>query len=412
MKIYDQLKELSCEVKLVLFVQWLTAVGYFSVIPFLVVYLVNTLALSTQFATFQLSLFLAGQYGATFIGGLLTDKKSAQFTMKFGLALQISCYLLFMHIGSDTLLICILSTLIGISKGLFTPAAKALVAKVSDGDNGVLLFSFRSTINNIGVAVGSTIGGLLIGIGSGNFFLSAALSQAFAFVVLLKVEKPLELHLSTNSIKNLNVSVKSSLICIFKTPAIWVLSLLYALFSFLYMQLESSFPLFASNYWGTSAVTFLFITNAIVVILLQVYLNVWMNERFSHWMTMAIGFTSLTICFIGLGLNTELWMFIVFVSIYTVGEITIDPTIDSVVALQVRDEFLGTAYGVLGIAGLLGGVTGNIASGHFLSSMTGAPETLWSICTLVALLSVFFSIIIWSLKNKRKYFLLEIVNKR
>ena len=116
--------------------------------------------------------------------------------------------------------------------------------------------------------------------------------------------------------------------------------------------------------------------NAAVVILLQVILNVWMNKWLSHWLTIAVGFAS------------ELWMFIILIGFYTVGEITIDPTIDALVSKSVQEQYLGITYGLLGIAGLLGGVSGNSLAGQFLNVTTGNPQILWNVCVSIGSISI------------------------
>lgn len=405
MSIIKEIKGFSAETKVVLFVQWLTSIGYFSVIPFLVVYLVNHQYFSSEFATFQLSLFLIGQYGATFLGGVMTDKLSAQFTMKCGLGLQIACYLLFLLAGNISWFICVLSACIGVSKGLFTPAAKAFVAKLAAGGNKVLLFSFRSTVNNVGVAVGSAIGGLFLGVGSDNFFLAAASSQLLAFLLLLKINPTKQNNLSDTEANIQTVKIKDALTHVFRKPVFWFLSALYALFSLLYMQLESAFPLFASAEWGDLAVSVLFITNAVVVIVLQVFLNVWMNKRLSHWLTMAVGFFAFTMCFLGIQYVTDLWVFVLLIALYTIGEITIDPTIDAVASESVSDRYLGISYSILGIAGLFGGVAGNSIAGHFLNAVTGSPQTLWVVCVATAITSILVIMaFLFFMKRKRHLF--------
>lgn len=394
MSVLHAIRQFSPSTRKVLFIQWLTSIGYFSVIPFLVVYLVRHQHFSAEFATLQLSLFLTGKYGATFLGGIMTDRISPHFTMKCGLLLQITSYLIFLVANPVHWIICCLSINIGISKGLFTPAAKTLVAKVSSGSNKVLLFSFRSTVNNIGVSIGSSIGGFFMDADSASFFLTAAASQLIAFGLLLTLDTPAPVTAQLSSVGNSSLaSAKQVFVYIRKNPAFLVTCVLYATFNFIYIQLESTFPLFASRHWGPLAVSALFITNAVVVILLQVIVNVCLNKWLSHWLTMAAGFLAFTLCFSGMGIATELWIFVILIACYTLGEITIDPTIDAVTSENLPDELLGTAYGVLGIAGLIGGVVGNSAGGHFLGANVASPQGLWTLCWIIAVVSLVMALL-------------------
>ncbi|WP_296231949.1 hypothetical protein [Pseudomonas sp. UBA4617] len=74
-------------------------------------------------------------------------------TMKVGLVLQIATYALFATGVSAAPALCALSLALGVSKAFFTPAAKAALVALTPGDSHYLLFSFRSTVNNLGVAV-------------------------------------------------------------------------------------------------------------------------------------------------------------------------------------------------------------------------------------------------------------------
>jgi hypothetical protein len=103
-----------------------------------------------------------------------------------------------------------------------------LIAKISKGDNSVLLFSFRSTVNNIGVAVGSAIGGLFLGVGSEKFFLAAAISQLFALVLLYKTDLSEQLQIDSNVERHKTVTIKFALKYVSKKPVFWFVSILYA----------------------------------------------------------------------------------------------------------------------------------------------------------------------------------------
>ncbi|CDH01565.1 MFS transporter [Xenorhabdus bovienii] len=391
MTIWVDIKEFPLSTKKVLFVQWLTTMGSFAVIPFLVIFLVQHKHLSIEFSTFQLSLFLAGQYGATFIGGVMSDKLSSNMTMKCGLSVQIFCYLIFLFNISTPWIICVLSIGIGIGRGLFTPAAKTLVTLLSKESNKVLLFSFRSTINNIGVALGSAIGGFFMNIDSALFFGIASASQLIALLILYFLPNPHKIHtvLNVPSLRKNNNGAIGYLIT--NIPFIMV-CLFYILFNFIYTQLQSTFPLFASYHWGALSVSALFIMNAVIVILFQVLINVWLNKWFSPWLSMCFGFLAFFVTFLAIGITKELGFFIILIAFFTFGEITIEPTIDAVTSSNISTKWLGSAFGVLGITGLIGSVTGNSIAGHFLRIDINNPQNLWMICMIISLIGVFFAL--------------------
>lgn len=403
-----KIKSFPKSVKTVLLIQWLTSVGYFSVIPFLVVYVSQKLNYSAEFATLQITLFLAGQYCSTFVGGILSDRISPVFTMKAGLGLQILTYISFCFIPHKDWVVCILSSLIGVSKGLYTPAAKSLIVIVSEHVNRVLLFSVRSTVNNIGVALGSAIGGVFISVNSNFFFLAAALSQIFALVLLStgRYSSSTEV-MPKNSIR---VFLSSNISLIKRIPFL-VLFLLYLAFSFLYIQLESSLPLYSASKWGGSSVSAIFITNAVVVVLFQILINVWLSKFISSWLTLAVGFVVFLLFFSSAGLSHQLWFFCLLMILFTIGEVIIDPTIDAITSESVEQSFLGFAYGVLGVAGLVGSVLGNTVAGKFLGALN-APQIFWIICTALASASVILSLVFVLFRKRMILSEVELLNEK
>ncbi|PVZ11394.1 MULTISPECIES: MFS transporter [unclassified Pseudomonas] len=364
----------------VVLVQFLTALGYFSVIPFFVVYMVKGLGQSPAFAAGQLTLFLSGQYAASFAGAYVSHRATPLFTMKIGLVLQIATYVLFATGVSSPPALCALSLALGVSKAFFTPAAKAALVALTPATNHYLLFSFRSTVNNLGVALGSSLGAALIDQTAFAFFLFAACIQAVALGVLHAVRAP---SATPERPARPKPDFGRAVRAVMAMPLAVVLMAVTLCYQFHYIQLEYAFPLIADSAWGTDAVAHVFWVNAAAVMALQIPLNTWLSQRLPVYLTLALGFTLMCLAFGLLAESSVEPVFLAGVLLFTLGEITIDPAIDALLSKGLPVDLLPVGFGVLGLMGLLGAVAGNAVASRFAG--LGDFTLFWYInCALAA----------------------------
>ncbi|CAM4000478.1 hypothetical protein [Xenorhabdus thuongxuanensis] len=99
----------------------------------------------------------------------------------------------------------------------------------------------------------------------------------------------------------------------------------------------------------------------------------------------------------------ELELFIILIAFFTFGEITIEPTIDAVTSNNISTKWLGSAFGVLGITGLIGSVTGNSIAGYFLRIDINNPQNLWMICMIISLIGIFLSLFSFLKRKNTNY---------
>ncbi|CDG20419.1 Putative transport system membrane protein (fragment) [Xenorhabdus poinarii G6] len=137
------------------------------------------------------------------------------------------------------------------------------------------------------------------------------------------------------------------------------------------------------------SVSALFIINAVIVILLQVLVYAWLNKWFSPWLSMCFGSFAFSVTFLFIGITTELEIFIILIAFFTLSEMAIEPTIDAVTSSNISTKWLGSAFGVLGITGLIGSVTGNSIAGYFLRIDVNNPQNIWMICIIMSLIGIF-----------------------
>lgn len=374
----SKILSLSIEVKKLLICQWLISIGYFIVIPYLVIY-IHKLGYSISFASSQLSILFVGQYVASLIGGKLTDKIGADTTTKIGLTLQIISCLSFLLPLDGKLHFCFSSLLLGMSKGLFTPASKALLSQIDDKADKILLYSMRYTINNIGVVIGSWIGGYYLYSGSALFFLNAGIIQFIALLGLFFLKNH---HVDAEFPSGNKTNERFKIQGIIKNKTLILIAILGFCYNFIYIQLESAFPIVVFKQWGEPMVASIFMINSIVVILFQIPINNRLIEIQNKWNGIIIGFVFFLLSMLCVSLFEGIGTIIICIVFFSIGEIIIEPTLDALTSERSNKQNLGIIFGILGAVGLLGGIMGNTLAGYILGE--NSPAVLWTVCAAIS----------------------------
>ncbi len=362
--------------------QWFTSIGYFTIIPYFAYFLTEHLHFSVAFVGVQMTLLLAGQYSTTLLGGTLSDRRSPASIMLAGLLIQIVCYFLLACGPDQKWQISGIALAIGIGKSLYTPAAKKLALAHAAGVDSVLLFSLRSTINNVGVALGSLIGALSINAIPWLFFASAGLIQCLALLCLLSfVRHP---SAATAQRRATAPGIVDSFRTLLRFKGFMVLAFLYCGFHMLYIQLEFTFPLEAAQRFSAAGISSIFLTNSLVVIFLQIPVNVIFARHFASNTLLLIGYALMSVGFLILLPHAGMPVFALAVGLFTIGEIVVDPNIDAMTGNLVPEALHGSAFGVLGMFALFGGTLGN-SFGALLFDKNGSA-TLWLLAGVFGML--------------------------
>ncbi len=390
--------ELPANARVLLLIQLVICSGSFIVIPYLAVYLTTSLSLGATFVALQLTVKLLTQRGGMVPGGILADRIGALPVIIIGLLCRVASYVLYV-LAPAAWMITLASFLLGASAALFTPASKKLFATMARDEEKILIFSLRSVVNNLGVALGGGFGALLANLPPGYFFLLAGVLQIVAMIPLFsqwgdekkKRDASGDKPRAAGSIEWKNVGA------LLIHPAYMALMFMCFGYNVLYVQLEITLPLYVNDVFSKSAVGGVFIVNALVVILTQVPLNLYMHKWFSPFSVVTIGFLASAVGLGGLGLQPFLPVVYVLIGIYTLGELFIDPTLDARTAGIVGDRLAGTAFGLLGLAAMAGGAVGSI-TGSYIYSHSSATALWGSACSF----ALFFALATFLMGRKMK----------
>jgi len=132
------------------------------------------------------------------------------------------------------------------------------------------------------------------------------------------------------------------------------------------------------------------VINAGTIILLQIVVSNIVKHT-KALPTMIAGIAMGTIGMAILAINTDIWVFIVGIVIFSIGEMTAHPKFISYVGLIAPEDkkalYLGYAflYGVLG--SFIGGILGANLYVHFVDNLN-QPSTLWIIFSMIGVVTI------------------------
>ncbi|WP_146056776.1 MFS transporter [Chromobacterium alticapitis] len=375
------LQKLSPATQWLLFISFTFNIGSFVIVPFIAVYLHTQLGFSLAFVSVQLTLKLFSQRGMMLLGGIVSDRLNTRLAMALGCLLRISSFFLY-ALGRDAISISVASLTFGLASALFVPASKSALSQTAAPGGRTLLFSLRSTANNLGMALGGLLGSALIALPPLALFSAAAGVQSICALLLWLPRLSLSMAMATPDRGSRAVAAWRPLVSMLGNPIILQMAALYIIYIALYAQLEFTLPLAAANLFSSKSVGLLFFCNTATVFLLQIPLNYYLGRRFSLPRMIVLGFVCIALAMVGFHFAPPLAAFLALISIYTLGEVIIDPAIDAMASSQVAEHQTGTLFGLLGSGAMAGGLLGN-----WLGATGFAPPGgggFWLVCAAIA----------------------------
>lgn len=129
-------------------------------VPFMSLYVTQSLKRPTADAGWIITLFGVGAVAGSACGGVLTDKAGFRRVQFFSLLLSGSFFLLF-SIVKDFTLLCVLAVIISFFSDAFRPANFTAVAAYARPGTETRSYSLNRLASNIGWALGASLGGII-----------------------------------------------------------------------------------------------------------------------------------------------------------------------------------------------------------------------------------------------------------
>lgn len=299
--------------------------------------------------------------------------------------------------------------IMALGAGAFKPMISGTIARETDESNSTLGFGIFYWTINLGAFLFPLI---LVPYIKNNFgwnyvmMASAICTAAMLIPTFLLYKEPKK----PESTKNL-AQVLKGMIMVLSDIRFIGLIVIYSGFWILYFQMFDSVLWYVEKYVDASSlnnfvngalggiginlnwkfdVEHVTVINAGTIILLQILIsNIVKNTKALP--TMIAGITMGTIGMAILAINTNIWIFMIGIIVFSIGEMTAHPKFISYVGLIAPEDkkalYLGYAflYGVLG--SFIGGILGANLYVHFVDKLND-PRTLWIIFSLIGVVTI------------------------
>ncbi|MBP1692526.1 MAG: major facilitator superfamily transporter [Chloroflexi bacterium] len=363
----------------------ISTLGASMVWPFLMIYVSGRLKLPLTEVASLMTINATMGLLFSFLAGPVTDRAGRKWVMVVSLAMNALAYLL-MSQANTFAAFALLMALSGAFNPLYRVGADAMMADMIPPARRTDAYALMRTSNNLGIAIGPAIGGILASISYSFAFLAGATGLAiYAFLVAFfaretlpplatKARPPREKFGGYGRIFKdrpfMSFEVVFTLIQICAT-LIWVLLGVYAKQN--YQLPESLFG-------------FIPMTNALMVVFLQLPVTM-VTRRFPALRVLAVGSLFYAVGVGSVALGQGFWGFWLSMVVLTFGELILSPTATAYAAnlapANMRGRYMSLFAMTWGVAAGIGPVVGGYLNDNF------GPVTIWYGGFLVGLTSVF-----------------------
>ena len=407
--LFEDYTKLPRSLFILFFAQIVSSMGNF-VFPFLAIFLTKTLIYNEQKAGFYVMLATAAKVPGLLLGGKLSDvfgRKKIFIIFSTLSGLFIFFCLLVGQIGQNEIIPWLL-IISAVFNGANYPAMKAMVADLTNPDNRKAAFSLLYLGTNIGFAIGPLIAGFLYNnylkllfVGdAATTIISVSLVYIFIAETFPEPDKMKKSKLSEcNNERAEDGSIYQVLL---SRPYLLIFTLIFTLYSFIYVQSEFTLPLqmikiFGDNgpqYFGT-----IMTVNGIVVIFLTVII-ISITRRIEPILNVSLAGLLYAIGFGIIYFSTTLFLFAFSTILWTLGEIIASTYSDVYIINHTPITHRGRFSAIIHILIGSGFIFGPYLSGLFISHYR--MENIWLVVFILAIFSTFLMYLLNYFENQAK----------
>jgi MFS family permease len=340
--------------------------------PFITIHMRQQLDVPLTTITLLFTINSAAGLAATSAGGPLVDRFGRKGAMV--LALVVSGATLAAMSGARTLGVwALLQGLSGAANPLFRVGSNAMVADLVEPQRRSAAYALLRTVNNLGVAIGPSIGGFVTSVSySLAFYLAAGATVLFALLTLslLAETAPAADHPSSRP------RTGGGYRPLLRDHRFLAFCGVYTLAGMPYCLMMLLLPVYAKEAFGLpeSRYGLIMATNAAMVVLLQ-YTVTRVAERHRHLLVMAAGalFYAAGAGSVGWGWNFP--TFLLSMIILTIGEMIMIPTSTALTANLAPPDMRGRYMSIYGLAWAVAFGIGPVIGGFLNDNLD--PVATW-----------------------------------
>ena len=378
---FDTFKGLSKEIWWLSLITFINRAGTM-VIPFLSLYLTESLDFTKSNVGWIMSCFGVGSVAGSWLGGKLTEKIGYYKVMSISLFLT---GILFVAIQYVTTLagFCIGIFFVMLVADTFRPAMFVAMSAYSKPENKTRSVTLVRLAINLGFTAGPAIGGLIIAkIGYFGLFWVDGITCVLAVLLLTQVlhpkkSKPLD-----------DVKVENP-VSVYKDRPFWIFFVAMAIFGFVFLQYFSTMPLYYRDvhFLEEYEIGLLFGLNGILIVLFEMPLIKWLEQTGkskAYLMMMGLLLTGLS--FVAVLVSPWIGVLTIGIVLMTVGEMIAFPFSNSFVIDRAKRGKQGEYMGFYTISFSIAHIFGH-NSGLQLIDFLGFDQT-WLYISILAFVGV------------------------
>ena len=368
----------------------LNASGGSMIWPFLMIYVSGRLHLPMAQSATLMTINAATGMAFAFIAGPLADRLGRKGVMVTSLIVNGVGYIV-MSRADSLWSFALLMGLQGAFNPLYRVGADAMLADLIPAENRMEAYSWLRMSNNLGVAIGPALGGLIASTSYAYAFYMAAFSfLAYGLLLLLKAKETLPAHSKASSQGAPGLAGYGT---IFKDNRFLSFVGAFTLTQMTSLMIWVLMGVYAKTHYGLpeSAYGLIPMTNAIMVVVLQVGVTS-VTKRYPPLVVLAVGAMMYAGGAASVAFAHNFWGFWGAMVIATFGELIMIPTSNSYAANLAPESMRGR---YMSIYGLTSGVAMAIApvTGGWLNDNIG-PRVTWYGAGLIGAISALVFLVI------------------
>jgi MFS family permease len=372
------------------------------VVPFFTIYLTSACSIAISQATFIVSLFGIGSFGASLSGGILADSIGRRTTMIVGLS-SAALTTIALALVHPLLGIAVLTLVLGFSTDLYRPASAATIADIISPFDRNRAFNLLYWVINVGAAFALILGGLLARTSYLVLFITDALTTlAFCSLIWFGVPETRPHITKTASPKFIEHRIADAI----HDPLLLGYTVLAFLFACIFFQGYVTLPLDMRAH-GMSELQYgvAIAMNGLIIVLFSIPVNT-LLARFPPIFALSGAALLMGTGFGLTGVVHTVPLYALSVVVWTFGELMAAPVTSTIIANLSPIHMRGVYQGIYGTAWGLASFAGPALGGLVLSYL--GASSLWLGCFALGIVIAFGYIL---LARKTSYITKETITR-
>ena len=350
----------------------ISAAGGSMIWPFLTIYMRQRLDIPLTTVTLLFTLNSAAGLATTAVAGPVADRFGRKGVMVLSLAANSATMLAMSSAGTLRPWV-ILMAISGAFSPLFRVGGNSMVADLVEPERRASAYAFLRMSNNLGVAIGPSVGGFVTATSYAlAFYIAAGASAVFTLLVLFFVAETVPQKQATSDQPQTDGGYSQVL----RDRPFLAFCGVYSLTVMAHVLLMVLLPVYAKENFGVpeNQYGFIMATNAAMVVLFQ-YATTRLTERYHHLPVLAVGslFLALGTGSVALGWNFP--TFLASMVILTIGEMIVVPTSIALTANLSPPAMRGRYMSVYSLTWGIGFGIGPVIGGFLNDNL--APVAIW-----------------------------------